>query len=103
MELINFDIYIKKAIINKIIPGKMGGYSMFNEYLTTARILEIIKDDMTFCSSRVILAKLKIEKSGEIISIQWVNSPTVIGITSFWKSKAMECFDRAWECEKGEM
>lgn len=68
----------------------------------TARILEVTKDDQKICSARVIWAKLEDEKSKQVYRVQWAETPTVIGPTGTWSSRAQYAFIKAWErCEVG--
>lgn len=76
----------------------------FMYYETTARIQSITKSDMSFCSSRVISAKLVDEETGEVFDVSWASSPTIDGITGLWQSRAKDSFERAWTtCEEGDV
>ena len=65
-----------------------------------ARILSMTKDDMKFCSARVIWACLEDVENGQKYHVAWAQSPGVIGVTGTWRSRAQDAFSVAWEkCE----
>lgn len=68
-----------------------------------ARILELVKDDMTICSSRVIFAQLEDITSKNIYKVNWAECPVVIGPKGIWYSKAQNAFKKAWQnCKVGD-
>ena len=80
---------------------------MKRNYETTrriARIIEIEKEELKECSSRIIRAKLKAEMSNEIFSVRWAQTPSIICITGNWSSKAPGAFEWAWkEAKEGDI
>ena len=64
-----------------------------------ARILNITRDDMTFCSARVIRARLEDEKGKEHF-VRMACSPTIIGPTVKMISRNSSQFDAVWNRSK---
>lgn len=82
------------------IQTKIGGANMMK---IKARIIKMTKDDMTICSARCIWATLLDEKTNTEYSVAWAQTPTIIGVTGTWRSKAQHVFDKAWDnCEVGD-
>jgi hypothetical protein len=68
-----------------------------------ARILKMTKDDMTICSARCIWATLLDEQSNKEYRVAWAQTPTVIGVTGTWRSKAQHVFEKSWDkCNVGD-
>lgn len=67
-----------------------------------ARIIEIKKDDMQICSSRVIWAKVE-DGNGQVYRVAWAQTPVVVGFTGVWRSRAQHAFPSVWNsCEVGD-
>lgn len=62
-----------------------------------ARILQLTKDDMQWCSAMVIWAKLVDEKTGDEYRVSWAKCPSVIGINGTWRSRAQDVFEAVWQ------
>lgn len=63
---------------------------------TPAKILEVTAINMPFCNSRHIEAKLLLT-SGDIVSINWGNTPSIILSTNSYFSPAKDSFDSVWD------
>lgn len=67
-----------------------------------ARIIKITKEDMKFCSTKVIKAVLKDEK-GQECHVSMAFGPTIIGPTVQMISKNLSQFEAVWNrCKEGD-